>query len=337
MSLTKLKMKASSTADWEEESRKMKKIGIAVIGTGFWGKNHARIYKELAETELIAICDIDAERAKAVANQFGAKPYTNPTKMLQNKDVEAVSVCTWSTSLAKEALRALKAGKHVLVEKPMAANVKQARMLAETAKKEELHLTVGFLMRFIPGIQHMKKAIKDKTVGELVCAAAKRVSQWPERIGDVGVVKDTAIHDIDAIGYLFNEDPIAVYAKTGNMKTKKFEDYAQILLTFEGGKTAFIESNWLTPYKTRTLVATGSEAIMKLDYITQELTIENAKETLQPRYPMQEPLKLELQHFANCIARKEKPLITATDGLKALTIAEAALKSSATGKLIKLK
>ncbi len=315
----------------------MKKIGIAVIGTGFWGKNHARIYKELAETELIAICDIDAERAKAVANQFGAKPYTNPAKMLQNKDVEAVSVCTWSTSLAKEALRALKAGKHVLVEKPMAANVKQARMLAKTAKKEELHLTVGFLMRFIPGIQHMKKAIKDKTVGELVCATAKRVSQWPERIGDVGVVKDTAIHDIDAIGYLFNEDPIAVYAKTGNMKTKKFEDYAQILLTFEGGKTAFIESNWLTPYKTRTLVATGSEAIMKLDYITQELTIENAEETLQPRYPMQEPLKLELQHFANCIARKEKPLVTATDGLKALTIAEAALKSSATGKLIKLK
>ncbi len=315
----------------------MKKLGVAVIGTGFWGKNHARVYRELAETELLAICDIDADRAQSVARQFGAKAYTSPGKMLKNKSIEAVSICTWSTSLAEVALKALNTGKHVLVEKPMAANAKQAEKLLIAAEKRKVHLTVGFLMRFIPGIQHMKKAVKDKSIGELVCATAKRVSQWPERIGDVGVVKDTAIHDIDAVGYLFNEDPIAVYAKTGSMKIKKFEDYAQILLTFEGGKTAFIESNWLTPYKTRTLVATGSEAIMKLDYITQELTIENAKETVQPRYAMQEPLKLELQHFANCSMKKEKPLITGADGLKALKIAEAALKSSATGKVIRLK
>jgi UDP-N-acetylglucosamine 3-dehydrogenase len=153
----------------------------------------------------------------------------------------------------------------------------------------------------------------------------------------VGVVKDTAIHDIDMTRYLFDEEPTAVYAKTGKMKNKKFEDYAQIMLTFESGKSAFIESNWLTPYKTRTLVVTGSKAIMKLDYITQELTIEDAKETIQPRYPFQEPLKLELQHFANCVLKKEKPLITGVDGLKALQIAEAALKSSATGRMIKLK
>jgi UDP-N-acetylglucosamine 3-dehydrogenase len=257
--------------------------------------------------------------------------------MLKNKDIEAVSICTWSTSLAKEAQRALKAGRHVLVEKPMSANLKQAETLQKTAEKEKLHLTVGFLMRFIPGLQHMKRAVQDKTIGELVCATAKRVSQWPERIGDVGVVKDTAIHDIDVIRYLFKEDPIAVYAKTGSMGHRKFEDYAHIMLTFEGGKSAFIESNWLTPYKTRMLILTGSSTIMKLDYITQELTIEDAEETLQPRYPMQEPLKLELQHFARCVTQEEKPLITANDGVKALQIAEAALKSSATGRIVKLR
>jgi len=315
----------------------MKKLGVAVIGTGFWGKNHARVFKELEETKLVAICDINAERAKNAANQFGIKPYTNSGRMLKNKEIEAVSICTWSTNLAKEALKALKAEKHALVEKPMAANAKQAKELLETAEKEELHLTVGFLMRFIPGLQHIRKAVESKKIGDLVCAAAKRVSQWPERIGDVGVVKDTAIHDIDIMRYIFNQDPIAVYAKTGSMRHKKFEDYAQIMLTYEGGKSAFIESNWLTPYKTRTLIVTGSEAIMKLDYITQELTIENAKETLQPRYPWQEPLKLELKHFANCILRKEKPVITGADGLKALQIAEAALQSSAKGKVIKLK
>ena len=315
----------------------MKKLGTAVIGTGFWGKNHARIFKELEETELMAVCDVNAERAKAVAKQFDAKPYTNAGKMLKRKDIEAVSICTWSTILAKEALKALKARKHVLVEKPMATNVKQAEKLLETAEKEGLHLTVGFLMRFIPGVRHIKKAIEDKRIGDVVCATAKRVSQWPERIGDVGVVKDLAIHDIDIMRYLFNEDPIAVYAKTGSMKHRKFEDYAQIMLTFEGGKSGFIESNWLTPYKTRTLVVTGSEAITKLDYITQELTIEDAKETVQPRYPWQEPLKLELQHFANCVLKREKPLITGMDGLKALQIAEAALKSSAKGRVIKLR
>jgi UDP-N-acetylglucosamine 3-dehydrogenase len=314
----------------------MKKLGVAVIGAGFWGRNHARVFKELEETELLAVCDVNAERAKTVAKQFGVKAYTSIGKLLKRKDVEAVSNCVWSLNLAKETLKALKTGKHVLVEKPMATNVKQAEKLLEAAKEEKLHLMVGFLMRFIPGIQHMKNAIEDKTIGNLVCATAKRVSEWPERIGDVGVVKDTAIHDIDIIRYLFNEEPIAVYAKTGSMKHKKFEDYAQIMLTFEGGKSAFIESNWLTPYKTRTLVVTGSKAIMKLDYITQELTVEDAKETIQPRYPWQEPLKLELQHFANCILKREKPLITGMDGLKALQIAEAALKSSTIGRAVKL-
>ena len=315
----------------------MRKLGVAVIGTGFWGRNHARVFKELAETELLAICDIDAERARSVAKQFGVTPYTNTGKMLKNENIEAVSICTWSTSLAREALKALKAGKNVLVEKPMAESVKQAENLLKTAEKEGLHLTVGFLMRFIPGLQHIRNALEDKTLGEPVCASAKRVGQWPERIGDVGVVKDTAIHDLDVMRYVFDEDPVAVYAKTGSIAHRKFEDYAQIMLAFKGGKSAFIESNWLTPYKTRVFMITGSEAIMKLDYITQELTIENARETVQPRYTVQEPLKLELQHFAKCITEKEKPLVTGEDGLEALKLAEAALKSSATGKVRTLK
>jgi UDP-N-acetylglucosamine 3-dehydrogenase len=314
----------------------MKKLGVAVIGTGFWGKNHARVYKELAATELVAICDVNAERAKSVAGQFGVKAYTNSTRMLKDKEIEAVSVCTWSTVLAKEALKALSAGRHVLVEKPMAANARQAERLLETAEENGLHLTVGFLMRFIPGLRHIREAVENKKIGELVCATAKRVSQWPERIGDVGVVKDTAIHDIDVMRYIANEDPISVYAKAGSMRHRKFEDYAQIMLTYNDGKSAFIESNWLTPYKTRMLTVTGSDAIMRLDYITQELWIEEPKETLQPRYPWQEPLKLELQHFADCILEKEKPVITAADGLKALYIAEAALVSSAKNRAVRL-
>ncbi len=315
----------------------MKKLGVAVVGTGFWGKNHARAYKELESTNLKAICDMNAERAQAIAKQFGVKAYTDSKEMLKDKEIEAVSICTWSTVLAQEALNALEAGKHVLVEKPMAADSKQAQKLLKTAEENGLHLTVGFLTRFIPGLQCIQESIANKKIGELVCATAKRVTQWPERIGDVGVIKDTAIHDIDVMHYLTGEDPIAVFAKTGNKRHRKFEDYAHIMLTYKDGKSAFIESNWLTPYKTRTLTVTGSDAIMKLDYMTQELSIEDANATLQPRYATVEPLKLELQHFAECITEKKKPIVTGIDGLKALKIAEAIMASSANNQVIKLQ
>jgi len=314
----------------------MKKLGVAVIGTGFWGKNHARVYKELPSTELIAICDVDPARAESVANQYGVKAYTSSGHMLKNKDIEAISVCTWSTHLANEALKGLRAGKHVLVEKPMATNSKQAKILCRTAEENGLVLTVGFLMRFIPGLQSIREALERNKIGQLVCANAKRVSQWPERIGDVGVVKDTAIHDIDVMRFISKQDPTTVYAKMGNMRHRKFEDYAHIMLTYRGGESAFIESNWLTPYKTRTLTVTGSDAIMRLDYITQDLWIEQQKETLQPRYAFQEPLKCELQHFAECVAEKKKPLITGEDGVRALEIAQAATQSSAKNRAIKL-
>jgi UDP-N-acetylglucosamine 3-dehydrogenase len=315
----------------------MKKLGVAVIGTGQWGKNHARVYKELTSTELIAVCDLNPERAKAMATQYGVKAYSDSAQMLKDKSIEAVNVCTWSTILAKEAIKALNAGKHVLVEKPMATNTQQAQKLVKTAEENGLHLTVGFLMRFIPGLQIIRQSVENKKIGELVCATAKRVSQWPERIGDVGVVKDTAIHDIDVMRFISNEDPISVYAKMGKMRIQKFEDYAHIMLTYKDGKSAFIESNWLTPYKTRSLTVTGSDAIMRLDYITQDLWIEQQKETVQPRNQFQEPLKQELQHFVDCIVDKKKPLVTGEDGVRALEVATAALQSSAKNRAIQIK
>jgi UDP-N-acetylglucosamine 3-dehydrogenase len=314
----------------------MTKLGVAVIGTGQWGKNHARVYKELPSTELVAVCDVNMERAKAMADQYGAKAYSDSTEMLKDKAIKAVNVCTWSTILAQEAMKALNAGKHVLVEKPMATTPEQAEQLVKTAQENGLHLTVGFLMRFIPGLQQIRQSVENKKIGELVCATAKRVSQWPERIGDVGVVKDTAIHDIDVMNFIFNQQPTSVYANMGSMRIKKFEDYAQIMLTYEGGRTAFIESNWLTPYKTRSLTVTGSDAIMRLDYMTQDFWIEQKTETVQPRLPFQEPLKAELQHFVDCIVEKKKSLITGEDGVRALKVATAAIESSAKNAAIKI-
>ena len=315
----------------------MKKIGVAVIGVGFWGRNHARVYMEIPEAELIGVCDINSERAKETAEKYGVEAYTDSRKLLKRGDVDAVSICTWTTTHAKETIRALEAGKHVLVEKPIASTVKEAKRIVQMAEREDLILMTGFIERFNPGIERVIKTINGSSVGEIVSATARRVSQWPERIGDVGVVKDSAIHDIDMMRYIFGEDPKNVFAKAGKLRHKRFEDYAQIMLTFSHGKTAFIEANWLTPYRVRKLIVTGSKGIVTLDYLSQEIVIETEEKTFIPRYKWEEPLKRELEHFVKCVIENKQPLVSGLDGLKALIICEAALKSAAKGKSINLE
>ena len=315
----------------------MSKLRVAVIGVGFWGKNHARVFSEIPDTELVAICDLDLARAKTIAEKYGAQAFKDSRKMLKIANIDAVSICTWTTTHAVEALRMLKAGKHALVEKPLASTIREAKKIVTIAKQNKTHLMVGFIERFNPCIQRAKSMMKGGAIGELVSATARRVSQWPERIGDVGVVKDYAIHEIDIMRKIFEEDPKTVYARVGNLKHKKFEDYAQIMLTFNHGKTAFIEANWLTPYKIRDVTLTGSEAILSLDYIKQEITVETSEKTLKPRFEWKEPLKLELQHFAKSILADKEPEVTGVDGLKALMIAEAAMRSSECGKSVHLK
>lgn len=315
----------------------MKRVGVAVIGVGFWGRNHARVYMEIPEAELIAVCDINSKRAEETAEKYGVEAYTDSRKLLRRDDVDAVSICTWTTTHAKETIRALKAGKHVLVEKPIANTAKEAKQIVEMAEKENLILMTGFIERFNPGVERIIKTIDEGAVGDVVSTTSRRVSEWPERIGDVGVVKDSAIHDIDMMRYIFGEDPKTVFARAGKLKHKRFEDYAQIMLTFSHGKTAFIEANWLTPYKVRKLIITGSKGILTLDYLSQEIVIETEEKTFIPRYRWEEPLKRELKHFVECIRNNRQPLASGLDGLKALIICEAVLKSAAKGKSINLE
>jgi UDP-N-acetylglucosamine 3-dehydrogenase len=315
----------------------MKKLGVAVIGVGFWGRNHVRVYNELQETELIAVCDVNKERVLPLAESFEVEAYTDSRELLKRKDLDAVSICTWTTAHSEEAIKALKMGKHLLVEKPLASTIREAKRIVKLAEKKEKNLMVGFIERFNPGVQHVKETVDKGEIGTPVSATVRRVSQWPERIGDVGVVKDYAIHDIDIMRYIFAGDPVAVYARAGRLRHKKYEDYVQIMLTFEKNRSAFLESNWLTPYKVRKLIVTGSKAIISLDFITQGITVDSSKQTLIPRYPWKEPLKLELQHFANSIIHNEEPRVNGVDGLKALIITEAALQSAEKNQTIKLK
>ncbi|HJX22997.1 MAG TPA: Gfo/Idh/MocA family oxidoreductase [Candidatus Bathyarchaeia archaeon] len=311
----------------------MKKLGIGVIGTGFWGKNHVRVYKELKGAELKAISDTNEATAKAIAEKYGVDWYTSNQRLLERDDIDAVSICTPTIFHTEHALEAIECGKHLLIEKPISKTSDEGKAILKAAQKKGLHVMVGFIERFNPAVQKLRNMVHEGTTGEVVLIVAKRVGRWPERIGDIGVVKDTAIHDLDVIRFVLGETPSTVYARVGSYR-HKLEDYAEILLGFKSKKTGFVEANWLTPHKVRTLIVTGSEKIVTIDYITQQLTVEGLEEIVQPKLKWEEPLTAELEHFVESLRIDQEPAVTALDGIKALEIAEAALASGEKNQIV---
>src|SRR2546427_10046618 len=275
----------------------MKRVAVGVIGTGFWGENQVRVFRQSPMADLVAICDTNEKRAKEIGTKYGIPWYSDVGKFLRVPRLEAVTVCTPTQTHLKVGLLAIEAGKNLLVEKPMTGEERAAVRLVNSARKAGVKLLVGFIERFNPGVKAVKKMLTQGVVGDVIIATGRRVARWPIRIGDVGVVKDTAIHDIDAMRYLLEEEVSAVFAQTGSLRTHSYEDYAEIMLRFTEGTTGFIDANWLTPRKVRTLIITGSDATINLDYITQEIALENSERLVKPFTPWAEPLKLELENF----------------------------------------
>ncbi len=313
----------------------MKRVGVGVIGTGFWGENQVRVLRQSPSCHLLAICDNNERRAREIGFKYGVPWYTDVGKFLRLQMLEAVTVCTPTQTHLRVGMRALEAGKNLLVEKPMTGEERGAVKLVDTARKAGLKLLVGFIERFNPGVRVVKKMLKQKVVGDVIIVTGRRVTRWPVRVGDVGVVKDTAIHDIDAMRYLLQEEVAAVYAQTGSLR-HSFEDYAEMMLLFKGRTTGFIDANWLTPRKVRTLIITGSEATINLDYITQEITLENSKQLIKPYTPWEEPLRLELENFVKTVSKDGEASPSGEDALKAIRVCDAALRSGKTKRLVSL-
>ena len=313
----------------------MRKLRVAVIGAGFWGKNQARVLSQLDQTELMCVCDVDEERARAVGAEFHVPYLTNRADVFARSDIDAVTVCTPTTTHKEVATQALRAGKHTLVEKPMTNTTSEARELVALAKERGLRLMPGHIERFNPAVDYLRSLLDEQKLGTVTLFHARRVGRWPERIGDVGVVRDTAIHDIDLARYIFRDEAHSVHAKIGSIKHTK-EDYAEIMLEFRRGGTAFIDANWLTPRKARTLIVTGSEATVQLDYISQEITIEDSTQSTRPNLEKQEPLRAELAHFADSTLNGKPFRVNGEDGLKAVEICEVVLQAGTSGQTVAL-
>jgi len=313
----------------------MKKMNVAVIGCGSWGRNHIRVYNDLGNASIIAIADMNTATAKEFGERYSVDWYTEPEKIFERDDVEAVSICTPTVTHADLAMQAIEAGKHVLVEKPMTNTTDEAKELINAAKKRGVHLAVGFVERFNPAVSEAMNIISKGEVGEVILAHTRRVSRRPLRIGDVGVIKDLAIHDIDIVNQLFKSKAKTVFASAGSI-AHDFEDYANIIVCFDNNRSAFIETNWLTPRKVRTLTITGTEGLITVEYITQQIIVENNERLYQPFLDYGEPLLRELDNFVNSILNDESPEVRGEDGLRSLEISESSNQSAKSGKPVPL-
>lgn len=322
---------------------------VGVVGVGAMGQNHARVYSEIAD--LVGVADPNVKAGGPVSNRFNVSYFTDHKDLLK-EELDAVSVCVPTELHAKVALDVIKAEVPLIVEKPLATNVKEASRVVDAAKESGVTLAVGHIERHNPAVGAVHRHLKEGSYGDLVTATARRVSSFPGRVRDIGVVMDLGVHDIDVLRYLVGAPVESVFALGGRKVHETFEDHANVLLRFENGVHGFVEVNWLTPMKVRRLALTCLKNFVELDYTEQSITVSSS--TLGPLDPFnlyqiplehhtqrihvrkEEPLKRELEDFLDAIRRKRPPLVPGEDALETLRVALAATESHRTGKLVQL-
>ena len=199
-------------------------------------------------------------------------------------------------------------------------------------------MAVGHIERFNPVIQYAKKQFRDSKWKIPISLTAKRFSEFPARINDVGVLFDLTIHDVDIFRYLTDSRVISVCTFGGNFKKNKFEDFVNVFLKFENGVMGLCQTNWLTPNKTRQLDILVDDCHYKLNLLNQQIQakgLKSGEETLKLDY--REPLKSEIENFLSAVSNKELPSVSGEDGLAAVEIVEAALLSLKENRIISLK
>jgi len=306
---------------------------IVQIGTGAWGKNHARILSELGV--LVAICDSNLERSKEYGEKYSINYYESLDKLLDSEEFDGAFVVTPTSTHTEITMTLLEAKKHVFVEKPMTYKSSDGEKLAKLAEKNKVMLMCGYIERFNPAVDIVKKIVNEKKFGDLVMIEFHRENRIPPHIKDVGIIYDTSVHDIDTANWLFNDMPQVVFARAGKIK-HEHEDFASIMLGYKNNKVAIISSNWITPKKVRKFTAVCTEAIISSDFITQEIIIEKNEESENIQNEKQEPLIREIQNFLDCINDKNEQRLKAQQAVNVTKIAEAALLSSQKGTPIYL-
>jgi len=295
----------------------MNQLKVAVIGVGHLGSIHAKIYKELPNCSLEAICDTDKERLDALAKNLNVPGYRDYREIFGK--IDAVSIATPTKLHYAVANDCLKHKLHTLVEKPFTPNLKDADSLIRIAKDNNLILQVGHIERFNSAFSATQKIIKDPKFIE-----CHRLSPFPNRSLDIGVVLDIMIHDIDIILGLV-PSPIDHIESVGINVLTHFEDIANARITFKNGCVANLTASRISDETMRKIRIFQENTYISLDYKNAEAWVYRkgllkiSKENLP--IEKEQPLQKELQAFVNCVINKEEPLVSGVVARQALEVA----------------
>ncbi len=298
---------------------------IAVIGAGYWGKNHVRDLKKLGHN--VVVCDLDQKNLDYCMEKFEADAVTkNLSDILKDKSIVAATVCVPNHLHFSTAKKLLSAGKHVLVEKPMCLKSSDCKKLAALAKKKKLVLNVGHLFRFNPSIIKLKELLDQKELGEIRLAKFSWTNLDPI-YPDRDIISDLGVHAFDIFNFLFGKNP-KLLSSTGEV-FRKPKDVETALITARLGKTiALFDLSWVTPEKKRVVTIVGSKKMAVCDTMTQSIALTDVS-SLQVQSIVSEnvnPLLLELQHFVECIESKAKSRAPGKLGLEIVQFIEQAQK-----------
>ncbi|NSW52432.1 MAG: Gfo/Idh/MocA family oxidoreductase [Anaerolineae bacterium] len=327
------------------------KKNLAVIGCGYWGKNYIRLLSQMADTNLVAICDRDKEALKAnqtriLSSQSGPRLqlFTDYNDMLKMDNLDAVVICTSPDTHAPIAKAAIEAGKHILVEKPMTMSSDSAREVVEAATMKGLTLMVGHIFLYNSAVTKVKEYIEHGDLGQVYYMYAKRTNLGPIR-KDVNALWDLAPHDISIFNHFMANTPEWVSATACSFLRDKTEDVGFITLGYPNKTLAHIHVSWADPHKEREVVVVGSEQRVVFNDVSQtekvkiyhkgvtarknyedfgdfQMVIRDG-EIVIPAFPMAEPLREQVQHFINCIDGFCESRSNGYDGLAVVRILEA--------------
>jgi len=300
----------------------MSKLKVAVIGVGALGSIHAKIYSTLKDIELVAICDTDKKQLSRIANELNTDGVNDYHKLIGSIDAASIAVPTKNHyHIAKELL---KAGIHLLIEKPITQTVKEADELLFIADSKNLVLAVGHIERFNAAVEAIRKL-----KGDIKFVECHRLGPLAPRIKDVGVVLDLMIHDIDILLWLIKSSVVSIEA-VGVKVLTRHEDIANARITFKNGTVCNVTASRVTAKAMRKIRMFLPNAYISLDYIKQDAVIYKKRlgSIISQNIDIKKerPLQKEISSFLHCVRSGKKPLASGEEGRQALSVALQILK-----------
>jgi predicted dehydrogenase len=326
-----------------------KHLTVGVVGCGYWGPNLIRNFRSLPDCTLKTICDISEDRLKHLKTLYPeVECETNYERMVADQSIDAIVIATSVRFHFPMAKASLAAGKHTLIEKPLASSVEQCEELVALAKKQGVILMVGHTFLYSPAVRKIKEIIDNNDIGSIRYISARRLNLGLFQ-KDINVAWDLAPHDLSIILHIMDETPHSINCRGGAHITPGVEDVTSMNLQFSNERSAIIQSSWLDPKKVREMTIVGSERMIIYDDVAPQEKIKiydvhvkrpphydtfaefhyayHYGDTYSPYIKQDEPLKTECQHFLDCIRNGRTPITSGAKGLEVVRILEASSAS----------